>query len=93
MANIEGKLDFCCGDCEAIHGGYDPVFANEDPDRVLPLDATARLETEGVIGRLHRTYLYTVGNATSVANSAKFGREMAGYMKEHSIDAAILTAT
>ncbi len=33
-----------------IHGGYDPVYANEDPDRVAPLAMLRKLEAEGHIG-------------------------------------------
>ena len=28
---------------ETAHGGYDPVYANEDPDRVLPVDVLTDL--------------------------------------------------
>ena len=32
---------------ETAHGGYDPTYANEDPNRVLPLDVIRDLEREG----------------------------------------------
>ncbi len=54
---------------ETAHGGYDPVYANLDADRVLPVDVLRDLEKEGVIGKLHETFYTTVGNGTSVANS------------------------
>ena len=31
------------------HGGYDPVYANEDADRVLPVDVMREFERESVI--------------------------------------------
>ena len=34
-----------------VHGGYDPVYATEDPDRVVPLDALRAIEKEGGIWR------------------------------------------
>ena len=32
------KLDKLGDDYYTVHGGYDPVYANELPDRVAPLD-------------------------------------------------------
>ena len=54
---------------ETAHGGYDPVYANADPNRVLPVDVMRDLEREGKIGKLHETFYTTVGNVTSVANA------------------------
>ena len=33
---------------QSVHGGYDPTYANEDPNRVLPLDAARELEREEI---------------------------------------------
>ena len=41
---------------ETAHGGYDPVYANLDADRVLHVDVLRDLEVEGVIGKLHETF-------------------------------------
>ncbi len=57
---------------QSVHGGYDATYANEDPNRVLPLDALRELEHEGRFGRLHDTYFATVGNATSVRQAVRF---------------------
>ena len=62
---------------ETAHGGYDPVYANEDADRVLPVDVLREFEKEGKIGSLHRYFYTTVGNGTSVANSKRFAAEFA----------------
>ena len=35
---------------ETAHGGHDPVYANEDPDRVIPVDVLRDMEKEGKIG-------------------------------------------
>ncbi len=35
------------GEYESIHAGYDPVYANENPNRVLPLDLLRELEKKG----------------------------------------------
>ncbi len=78
---------------ETAHGGYDPTFANEDPNRVLPLDVVRELEGEGVVGTLHEYYYATVGNATSVANAEKFGKSIAKVLLADGVQAVILTST
>ncbi len=92
-SSIKDISNFNSGDWEQVHGGYDGSFANEDPDRVVPLDAAVELEKAGVFGELHRNYLYTVGNITSLDSSVRFGKEIAQYMKDNAIDAAIMTST
>jgi glycine reductase len=78
---------------QSVHGGYDPTFANDDPNRVLPLDAVRALEREGRIGRLHETYYATVGNGTSVAQARRFGEEIAALLVNEGVQAVILTST
>lgn len=78
---------------QTVHGGYDPTYANADPNRVLPLDQARVLEREGRIGRLHHSYFATVGNATSVERARGFGEEIAGRLKEAGVQAVILTST
>jgi glycine reductase len=78
---------------QTVHGGYDPTFANADPNRVLPLDAARALELEGRIGRLHERYYATVGNATEVAAARRFGREIAARLVSDGVQAVILTST
>ena len=60
-------IDLTSADHETAHGGYDPVYANEDADRVLPVDVLRDLEKEGKIGKLHRYFYTTVGNGTAVS--------------------------
>jgi len=87
-------LDALTGeDYQTVHGGYDPVYANEDPNRVLPLDAMRALEKDGTIGKLYERYYVTVGNATSVANSERFGKAIAAELKSAGVDGVILTST
>ncbi len=78
---------------ETVHGGYDVTHANDDPDRLVPLDAVRRLERDGRIGRLHETLYTTTGNSTPVATSAKFGHEIAQRLRDAGVQAAILTGT
>ncbi len=80
-------------DHETAHGGYDPVYANIDPDRVLPVDVLRDLEKEGVIGELYKYFYTTVGNGTSVANSKAFAAEFAKKLVADGVQAVILTST
>jgi glycine reductase len=78
---------------ETAHGGYDPCYANSDPNRVLPIDVLRDLEREGVIGELHRYYYSTVGNGTSVGNAVKFAAEYAQELLAAGVDGVIMTST
>ena len=78
---------------QSVHGGYDPTFANADPNRVLPLDAARSLEREGRIGHLFDTYFATVGNATSVERARRFGADIAAQLVNEGVQAVILTST
>ena len=76
-----------------IHGGYDPVYANESPDRVVPLDIMRQLEREGTIGKVYEYFYTTTGTGTSVGNSIKFGKEIGAELKAAGVDGVILTST
>lgn len=78
---------------ETAHGGYDPVYANQDSDRVLPVDVLRDMEKEGVIGELHNIFYTTVGNGTAVANSKAFAAEFSQKLLSAGVDAVILTST
>ncbi len=80
-------------DHETAHGGYDPVYANDRPDRVIPVDVLRDMEKEGVIGELHRYFYTTTGNGTSVANSKAFAEEFSKELIADGVDAVILTST
>jgi betaine reductase len=78
---------------QSVHGGYDPTYANADPNRVLPLDALRALEKAGRIGHLHDTYYATVGNATSVRRAVRFGEEIAAELVNVGVQAVVFTST
>jgi len=69
------------------------VYANEDPDVVLPLDVMRELEKEGVFGKLHDYVYCTTGTGTSVAHAERFGQEIGEELRQAGVDAVILTAT
>ena len=85
--------DLTADDHETAHGGYDPVYANQDSDRVIPVDVLRAMEKEGKIGKLHDYFYTTVGNGTAVANAKKFAAEIAEDLLAHKVDAVILTST
>jgi len=91
--DIDGVTDLSDVTFETAHGGYDPVYANQDADRVLPVDIMRELEKEGKIGSLHRYYYTTVGNGTSVANAKAFALKIAGELVNDGVKAVILTST
>jgi len=90
---IDGVMDLTEATYETAHGGYDPVYANLDADRVLPVDVMRDYEKEGKIGSLHGKFYTTTGNGTSVANSKAYSAEFAAKLKADGVDAVILTST
>lgn len=76
-----------------IHGGYDPVYANEISDRVVPLDVLRNMEEEGLIGEVYEYFYTTTGTGTSVANAVRFGKEIGKELKDAGVDGVILTST
>jgi glycine reductase len=78
---------------ETVHAGFDTTAANEDPNRLVPLDAVRELESRGRIGRLHDAFYTTSGVDTPVATAAKFGQEIAAELREAQVGAVILTGT
>ena len=91
--SIEGKDDLKGEDYEISHGGYDPRHVQEDPDRLVPLDALREMEKEGAIGELHNEFISTSGLANPLSNTRRMGREMVQKAKAEGVDAVILTST
>ncbi len=87
------KRDALTGEYCTIHGGFDPVYANEIPDRVAPLDMLKEYQKEGVIGNVFEYFYTTTGTGTSVGNAIKFGTEIGKELKEAGVDGVILTST
>lgn len=91
--SIAGIDDLTEETFETAHGGYDPVYANEDADRVLPVDVLREMEKEGKIGELHHLFYTTTGNGTAVASAKAFADEFSQKLKADGVDAVILTST
>lgn len=91
--DISGLDELSADKFYSIHGGYDTGYADEDPDRIVPLDMMRKLEKEGYIGKVYDYFYTTTGTGTSVENSAKFGREIGQELKDAGVDGVILTST
>ena len=91
--DITGVDELTSEGYETAHGGYDPTYANQDADRVLPVDVLRQMEREGVIGKLHNKFYTTVGNGTAVASAKAFGAEIGKRLVGDGVDAVILTST
>jgi len=81
------------GKFESVHAGYDPVYANDNPNRVVPLDLLRELEKRGELGSLYDYLIVTSGNSTSVADATRMGKEIAAELKTAGVDAVIMTST
>lgn len=91
--DITGVDDLKEGEYETAHGGHDPIYANEDADRVIPVDVLREKERNGEIGSLHNFFYSTVGNGTAVASAKAYAADIAKDLQEHDVDAVILTST
>lgn len=98
-AKVWGKYDLSGmqklepGQWESVHAGYDPVYANSDPNRVAPYGMMKILEKEGIVGEVYPYLCSTTGNSTSVADATRMGKEMVEQLKADGVDAIILTST
>lgn len=93
LYSIAGMEGLAKGEFEVAHGGYDPVMATENPNRVLPLDVARACQKESLFGGLFDKYPVTVGNVTAVRSAEKYGREMGELLKEQGVEGIVLTST
>ena len=77
----------------SIHGGFNTVFVNEEPDRMLAVDAFRRLEGEGEIAELHDDFLSTCGNGGAYDEMDGIGRAWAAELKKAGVEGVVLPAT
>ena len=77
---------------EIAHGGYSPINATNNGNRVIPLDAMVQLEKEGYIGELYEGIYSTVGNSMPVDRAEEFGKGIAQSMLDAGISGAIMTS-
>lgn len=91
--SIKNMIKFEAGKFETVHAGFDPVYSNENPNMLLPLDLLKEIEANKEIGKLYEYYFVTTGNSTSVADATRMGKEIAQELLEAGVDGAIMTST
>jgi betaine reductase len=91
--SIKGMEKLRREDYDAVHKGYDTRYAEEDPNRVVPLDVMRSLEKEGVIGRLHDFFYTLSGQGAYVQSARNIGRSIAKALSGEGVQGAILTST
>jgi len=90
---ISGVNSLAADKYDAVHSGYDTAFANQDPNRLVPLDTMRALEREGVIGKVHEFVHSTGGAHAAVENAVQIGRQIADQLKAAGVTGVILTST
>lgn len=91
--SIEEKERLKKEEYEVCHQGYDNRYVEEDPNRLVPVDALRELERCGGIGRLYDSFISTTGVMTSAEKSIRLGRRIASYvLNNHPVDAVIITS-
>jgi glycine reductase len=78
---------------DVVHSGYDTALANQDPNRLVPLDTLRELEREGRIGKVYDVIHATGGAHAAVDNATSIGRQIAARLKAGGVQGVILTST
>jgi glycine reductase len=78
---------------DAVHSGYDTALANQDPNRLVPLDTLRELEREHTIGKVHEFIHSTGGAHAAVENATKIGQSIAEKLQNAGVTGVILTST
>jgi glycine reductase complex component B subunit gamma len=90
---LTGLDSLATGEYESVHAGFDTHAANENPNRLVPLDAARSLQHEGRFGDLHEFFYTTSGVDTPDALGAKMGQEIAAELVAAGVEGVILTGT
>jgi betaine reductase len=93
--NIAELQELEPGKWEAVHGGYNVAYMNQNPHYGVPLDALRALEAEGVIGagKLYPAYYVIPGNQGSPAVMRRVGQEIAADLKKSGVEGVLFVAT
>ena len=93
MYSLGGSEMLLSKDYEVSHQGYNTEYIEQDPNRLLPIDAMRRAEREGIIGRLFDIFYTTAGVMTSVENGTALGERIAVSLRDCDVDAVVLSST
>jgi len=93
--NIAELKELKPGKWEAVHGGYNVAYMNQNPHYGVPLDALRALEAEGAIGagKLYPAYYVIPGNQGSPTVMRRMGQEIAADLKNDGVEGVLLVAT
>lgn len=91
--SLQGLEDLKPGDFQAMHTGYDTSCVDQDPDRIVPLDAMRALEKSQRFKKLHDKYFVTTGTGAMPSKMAELGAGIANELVSSGVNAVILTAT
>ena len=93
--NIAELKELEPGKWEAVHGGYNVAFMNQNPHYGVPLDALRALEAEGAIGagKLYPAYYVIPGNQGSPTVMRRMGQEIAADLKDDNVEGVLFVAT
>jgi len=81
------------GAFDVVHSGYDTTVANQDPNRLVPLDTMREFEKDGVIGGVYEVIHATGGAHAAVENAVRIGQSIAARLKAAGVQGVILTST
>lgn len=90
--SIENVDSLSADNYEISHQGYDSSYIEEDPNRLLPVDALRELERERKIGKLFDSFLSTTGVMSSTEKSIRLGKQIANYIATLPVDAVFITS-
>lgn len=91
--DISKRSALSAPDYYSTHGGYDTAYADENPDRVAPLDILREFEKEGIIGKVFDWFYTTTGTGTAVSKAKEFGANIGDELLAAGVDGVILTST
>ena len=91
--SLAGRDDLKPGEFAAMHTGYDTSKVDQDPDRIVPVDAMRALEKAQRIKKLHDFYFVTTGTGAMPSKMAELGSGIADELVSSGVNAVILTAT
>jgi len=78
---------------DVVHSGYDTMYVNQDPHRLVPLDVMRELEQRGAFRRLHEVIHTTGGAHAAVESATLIGQRIAERLKAAGVNGVILTST
>jgi len=81
------------GEWEVVHGGYNAMFMNENPNYGVPLDACREVEREGAFRKLYPYFYGTTGVEGLASAMRDIGKDIVVDMKAEGVDAALLVST